>query len=240
MKRLFLFLSLAFLLQSCKSPYSKTELLKENKALKERIKKLETADTSNKEAALELKKTNVVYRGISNPIYISKPNAISFEATATGLKKIDSLGNYNLSPGSGNTLDVVIKSKLKNGDSLTETKTLRIKDISAPIGTINGIGCGSKCEIKMTKEEFCNATIGLKPNDFIYDWNFIVTKFKIAFEKGNILQVEGFKPDTLMQETIRQLKPNDLVTIFDIRYIVSGVNLYCMKSPSPISIRIIE
>ena len=240
MKRLVLFLSLLFFLQSCKSSYSKTELLKENKALKERIKKLETADTVNQEAALELKKMNVVYRGVANPIYISKPNAVSFEATAPGLTKKDSFGNYILNPGTGRTVDITVKSKLKNGDSLTETKTLRIKDISAPIGTINGIGCGSKCEIKMTKEEFYNANIGLKPNDFIYDWNFIVTKFKIAFEKGNILQVEGFKPDTLMQETIRQLKANDLVTIFDIRYIVSGVNLYCMKSPSPISIRIIE
>ena len=69
MKRLVLFLSLVFLIQSCKSSYSKTELLKENKALKERIKKLETADTVNQEAAFELKKMNVVYRGVANNKY---------------------------------------------------------------------------------------------------------------------------------------------------------------------------
>ena len=241
MKRLGLFLSLVFLLQSCKSSYSKTELLKENKALKERIKKLETADTVNKEAAIELKKINVVYRGISNPIYISKPNAVSFEATAFGLKKLDSLGNYNLSPGTGKTVDIIIKSKLKNGDSLTETKTLRIKDISAPIGTINGIGCGNKCEIHLTKEELKNTTIGVKVNDFLFDWKFVVTGFKLALNEDEIITVIGAKPNRSSQSFIEELSVNDLVFVFDIKCkIVGSPSGIRYKNPSPILIRIAE
>ena len=114
---------------SCKSSQSKTQLLFENEALKAKIHELEANNSINYDVALELKNINVVYRGISNPIYISKPNAISVEASAPGLKKIDSLGNYALSVGSGKTVDVVIRSKLKNGELITETKTLRIKNI---------------------------------------------------------------------------------------------------------------
>lgn len=240
MKRLVLFLSLVFLLQSCKSSYSKTELLKENKALKERIKKLETADTVNQEAALELKKMNVVYRGVANPIYISKPNAISFEATATGLKKIDSLGNYNLSPGSGNTLDVVIKSKLKNGDSLTETKTLRIKDISAPIGTINGIGCGSKCELKLKKEDLTNAIIKAEMKNFLHDLDLMVTSFKIHMPHFKTLEIEGNKMNLRANDLFTLLIPNDVVKIYDIRVYLKGRSHYRLKLIEPITIKIIE
>lgn len=240
MKRLVLFLSLLFLLQSCKSSYSKTELLKENTVLKERIKKLETADTVNKEVALELKKMNVVYRGISNPIYISKPNAVSFEATAFGLRKLDSLGNYNLSPGTGNTLDVVIKSKLKNGDSLTETKTLRIKDISAPVSTINGIGCGGKCEVLLKKDELTSGKIGVKVNDFLFSWEFKVSGFKIHL-KGKTYDFEGNLLDNSLEQEIQNLKKDDQLVIFDIKYkIVGASGRIRYKNPPPILIRIVE
>ena len=79
-----LFLNLVL---SCKSSQSKTQLVAENKALKERIKTLESYDSMYTKAALELKNMNVVYRGVSNPIYISKQNVLSFEASAPGLKK---------------------------------------------------------------------------------------------------------------------------------------------------------
>ena len=241
MKRLVLFLSLVFLLQSCKSSYSKTELLKENKALIERIKKLEASDTLNKEAALELKKMNVVYRGVANPIYISKPNAVSFEATAFGLRKLDSLGNYNLSPGTGRTVDITIKSKLKNGDSLTETKTLRIKDIGSLNAVINGLGCGNKCEIHLTKEELKSATIGLKVNDFLFDWKFVVTGFKLALNEDEIITVIGAKPNRSTQSFIEELSVNDLVFVFDIKCkIVGAPSGIRYKNPPPILIRIVE
>lgn len=240
MKRIVLFLSLLFLLQSCKSSYSKTELLKENQALKERIKKLEASDTINKEAALELKKMNVVYRGVANPIYISKPNVVSFEATAPGLRKLDSLGNYYLSPGTGRTVDITIKSKLKNGDSLTETKTLRIKDISAPIGTINGLGCGSKCEILLSKEELKNSSIGVKLDDFLFDLNIKATAFKIKLPNEKSIKLEGVKINDTTKARIDRLKTNEVVVIFDIKIQIPGNSRYKLKNPSPITIRIIE
>ena len=240
MKRIVLFLSLLFLLQSCKSSYSKTELLKENKALKERIKKLETADTLNKEVALELKKMNVVYRGVANPIYISKPNAVPFEATAPGLRKIDSLGNYNLSPSTGRTVDITIKSKLKNGDSLTETKTLRIKDISAPIGTINGIGCGSKCELKLKKEDLTDAVINAELKNFLHDLGIAVISFKIKMPHYRVIKISGNEMNVRANDLFTLLQPDDSVIIFDIKIRLSGNSRYKLKGVAPIIIKIIE
>ena len=242
MKRLVLFLSLVFLIQSCKSSYSKTELLKENKALKERIKKLETADTVNQEAAFELKKMNVVYRGVANPIYISKPNAVSFEATAFGLKKLDSLGNYNLSPGTGKTVDIIIKSKLKNGDSLTETKTLRIKDIDMPKSLLNGIGCNSsKCELMLTKKELKNAAITLDSESLVLD--FEVTGFKLKVPNQDGITITGNVIPKEVNKIIDNLKKDNQVYLFNIdakikNYHTSNSIRICKIRP--IIIRIVE
>ncbi|MBC3845912.1 hypothetical protein H8K90_05945 [Winogradskyella echinorum] len=240
MKQFILLIFMLSLIMSCKSSQSKTQLITENQALKERIKKLEAVDTVNKEVALEVKKMNVVYRGVANPIYISKPNALSFEATAPGLVKKDNKGNYVLSARSGNSVDIKIKSVLKNGDSLTETKTLRIKDIGKLNGTINGLGFGNKCEIRLTKEELKKATIGVKVNDFLFDWNFVVAEFKVAYNEEIILDNDGFKFTDSSKQVIKELKVNDLIIIFDIKVFISGINTYRTKNPAPITVRIIE
>ncbi|WP_422106420.1 GldM family protein [Winogradskyella sp.] len=240
MKHLFSTLFILFIIQSCKTSYSKTELLKENNILKERLKAFEALDTLHNKTALELKNMNVVYRGISNPIYISKPNALSFEASAFGLKKKDNYGNYALSPGSGHTVDIKIKSKLKNGDSLIELKTLRIKDIGNLNGTINRLGCGAKCEIQMSKEELANAEVGVKVNDFLLDWEFKVNGFKIYLH-GTTYDVKGNKINDSTKPKLKNLRTNDEVIIFDIKLKIIGAPAGLRyKNPSPISINIVE
>lgn len=236
---LFLFSCLSFFI-SCKSSYSKAELLNENNVLKERISKLETNDSLNLEAAIELKKMNVVYRGVSNPIYISKPKAISFEASAPGLKKVDNLGNYVLSTGLGNTVDIIIQSKLKNGNSLTEIKTLRIRDIGRPYGTINNFGCNFNCELKFTKEELTDAMIGAKVNDLLHNMDFIVSSFKLKMPHYRTLEIEGNKMNIWANDLFTLLRPNDKIQIFDIKVRILGVNSYRLKGVIPISIEVIE
>jgi hypothetical protein len=240
MKHIILIVSLLFLCISCKSSYSKSQLLAENKVLIDQINKLKTDNSLNVEAAIELKNMNVVYRGVSNPIYISKPNVLSFEASAPGLVKKDNNGNYVLAARSGNSVEIEIISKLKNGDSLTEIKTLRIKDIGKLNGTINRLGCGSKCEIKLTKEELANATVGVKVNDFLFDWNFVVTRFKLALNDKKILDFEGTQFNNSSKSIIEKLSVNDLVIVFDIRVKILGTNNYRLKNPAPIYIRIVE
>ncbi|MFC0603607.1 GldM family protein [Winogradskyella pulchriflava] len=239
MKSILSFLILILIL-SCKPTESKTQLRAENIVLKERIRILEASDTLHTEAAVELQNMNVVYRGVSNPIYISKPNTLSFEAKAPGLTKKDSLGNYNLNPGQGNTIDIEIKSKLKNGDSLTEVKTLRIKDIKPPIGTINNIGCGSMCELKLKKEELTDAIIGAKINEFLFDLNFYVTSFKIKMPHYRTIKIDGNKMNVRANDLFTLLIPNDNIVIFDISVYIRGRSNYRLKKIAPIIIKIIE
>ena len=170
----------------------------------------------NTEATLELKSINVVYRGFSNPIYISKPNVMSFEASASGLRKKDSLGNDVLSPGTGKSVDIKIKWKLKNGDYLSQIKTLRIKDIGKPYRTINNFDCDTKCELKL-KEELTNAIIDVKVNDFLHDNDFIVTSFKIKMHHYRTIEIVGDKMNIRANDLFTLLKPNDLIQIFNIR-----------------------
>ena len=183
---------------------------------------------------------NVVYRGVANPIYISKPNVVSFEATAFGLKKLDNFGNYNLNVGTGRTIDITIKSKLKNGDSLTEIKTLRIKDISVPIGTINGIGCGNKCELKLKKEEMTDAIIKAEVKNFVHDLDLIVASFKIKMPHYRVIKINGNKMNVRANDLFTLLRPDDIIEIFDIKSYISGSSSYRLKGIAPITIRIIE
>ena len=83
----------------------------------------------------------------------------------------DDNGNYTLSPQYGEFADVIIKSLINNGDTLIESKRLRIKNLGKVYGTINGIGCGIKCEVLLPKEE-------LKEENLI-----LLDKLKLAFRK---------------------------------------------------------
>lgn len=241
MKRLSISLMLIIsLFISCKSSQTKTQLISENKTLKERIEKLKSFESINPEASVELEKMNVVYRGISNPIYITKPNALSFEAKAPGLSKKDRLGSYSMNPGSGNTVGIEIISKLKNGDSLVETKILRIKDIEAPIGTINKLGCDSMCELKLRKEELTDAIIGVKINNFLYDLDFRVISFKIKMPHYRTIEIMGNKMNIRANDLFTLLMPNDDVVIFDIKIYIPGRSKYRLKGIAPIEIKILE
>ncbi|WP_299098387.1 GldM family protein [uncultured Winogradskyella sp.] len=238
----FIIVSFSFLL-SCKSSICKTQLLSENNTLKKRIQELETKDSINFEAAIELKKMNVVYRGVTNPIYITIPHALSFEASAPGLKKNDSIGNYIMYPGSGTTVDILIKATLKNGKEFTQIKTLRIRDIGNIEGTLNSIQCGnSKCQLLFTKEELKNSKIGLNGDNFVFNLDLDVTGFKLKLPNIETIQVNGNTIPETINDELDKLKPDDKIVIFDINLKVNNPNFSTIricKTPI-IQVRIIE
>jgi len=214
------------------------DLLRENKILKKQIIQLKQLDSSKIDAVLELNNMNVVYRGIFNPITISIPYAIKVEASAPGLKKIDDFGNYQLSPGSGLNVDILIKGIMPNGDTVTNTKTLRIKDINKPIGTINRYGHGLPCELEFSKESLINSKIGIKIEDFLVDTDFKVESFKIQKNNKKAIYVDGNVFNDEANSLIKSVKRNDIIKIFEIRL----ENKFNVKLPSiaPINIRVID
>ena len=72
---------------------------------------------------------NVVYRGITNHIRLTIPNAIRTEASAPGLKKIDDFGNYTFYPRAGRNVDILISGIMPNNDTIYRIKKLRILHI---------------------------------------------------------------------------------------------------------------
>lgn len=190
-------------------------------------------------AIVEVNKMNVVYRGVHNPLTLSMPGTVSFEASAPGLKKVDN-GNYVMSPGSGLTVDIELRGKLPNGETVSAVKTLRIKDIGKPVGTINGIGHDSSYVVELDNDQLKNGKIGVKIEDFIFDLNFKVKEFKIKFSDKNIIKVIGNLMSKEAKLMIDSLKLNEIGFIFDIKIKIEGNNNFKLKAASPIQVKIVK
>ncbi|MBL7560676.1 hypothetical protein JAO71_12785 [Olleya sp. YSTF-M6] len=200
---------------------------------------LKVSDNSKLEAVLETSNLNIVYRGVSNPIKISFPNAIDIKAVGVGLSKKEGIGNYLMIPGSGKTVDITIKAEMIDGSIITDVKTLRIKDIGKLIGRINEIGCGNKCDVLMNKNQFKNALITSDLDDFLYPYYFKVTSFKIKANNTETIKVDGNQITTDISIKLEKtLNIGDKVIIFDLK--VKSNSGYRIKPPSPIFIKIIE
>jgi hypothetical protein len=214
---------------------SRENLVKENEILKSEIKKLKKEVVYSKtEAVLELSKLNVVYRGISNPIKIAMLGAIKIEANAKGLTKIDDYGNYKLAPGIGQTIAIEIKGTMKNGKVITDTKTLRIHNISR-IKTLFQGRDGGRTKLKLTKEDLKKGKLTLKVDDFLYDSPMKVKRFKIKFHKRSTIQVEGNKLNEATKRLVNSLKRGENVQIYDIQMHYEGLRV-CKINPVTIQI----
>ncbi len=196
-------------------------------------------DNSNTGSIMEIKKMNVVYRGVTNPIQISFPKAKEIIVAAPGLKKVDNNGGFSMIPQSGSEVNILVKGVMANGDTITDTKTLRIKTMGHARGTINGLGCGNKCELRLTKQELMNGKIGMKIGDFLYDMDFLVTAFKVKLPRNRIIRITGNKMNDMAKKELNKLTRNDRIQIFDIVVSCSSVN-FKLKPPSPILIKVIR
>jgi len=233
-QKILLLFIISILLFSCNAS---KDLIKENEILKAKIEALKVADTSKLEAVLEVSNLNIVYRGVRNPLRISFPNAVKINATGKGLTKKDEFGNYDMVPQSGRTVDIKVEAEMIDGAIISDVKTLKIKDIGKPIGTINGLGCGSPSELLLRKNQLKSAKIGTKINDFLF-CKFHVHGFRIKIEKQKTIKIEGDQITKELNDILNAtLNIGDIIQIFDIR--ISGCGAR-MKSPYPITIRIIE
>ena len=195
---------------------SREDLVKENEILKSEIEQLKKEIAYSKtEAVLELSKMNVVYRGISNPIKIAMPGAVKIKATAKGLTKVDEFGNYKLAPGVGRTMDIQITGTLKNGNVITDTKTLRIKNIYGVKTLFQGRDSFRK-KLKLTKEDIKKGKLTLKIEDFLFDSSLQVIGFTMKSSKGNSIKIQGNKLNKIAKKHVNSLKRGHEIQIFDI------------------------
>jgi len=193
-------------------------------------------------SVISAEKLNVVYRGIDNPIKIAMPGAVSFTASAPGLRKGTSEGNYILNPGQGKEVTIIIiVAKMPNGKYISEKKAFRVMGLPAPMGILNDDTKGSYL---MTVGMLTNAQVNIIfDNVLIFESNvdFGVTQFNLTIplkhNKSKTIIVSGNKMNNEAITLLNKLIPGDIIIISEIK-VWNKTDIFIDKPPSPIAIEI--
>lgn len=171
-------------------------------------------------SVISAEKLNVVYRGVPNPIKIAVPGAKSFVATAPGLVKTDSIGNYKLAPGSGNTVTLSIDAIMNDDTVKHEEKIFRI--IGLPM--ITALLDKRKSDyspVHLSKKDLSNTKISVTLEDFLFfdpDSDFYkVHSFNLTIGNKNIY-LKGNQMNKEAITAIYKLKKGSLLILTDIKY----------------------
>lgn len=180
-------------------------------------------------SVIGLDKVNIVYRGVTNYLTVSVPNNKGFNVIAPGLQGLGN-GKFILRPGVGKTIDLLVNFKDDKDKLITEKHTLRIKNLSQPIGLLNGNNC-SNCLVLLKKDEIKKSIISTKIDDFLFfdlDSDFFkVNSFEIKISEKKIIKIEG---NTFNEEAVNELYKLNKGSQFEIINIDFGPNcLDCLK-----------
>lgn len=182
-------------------------------------------------ATISAEKMNVVYRGVVNPIAVSFAGiaADKVVASAPGLTPAGK-GKYNLSPGGGDAVTIVVTGTLPNGEKVTDKKVFRIKGIPGPTGTIRG----ETGVVKGPKSNLEIATIGAKLEDFDFEVGLNVVGFNLKVTGQGTVVVQGDKLNAQCKAVIAKAVRGDQVTISDIKTKLVGAGSYLLPRTSPV------
>lgn len=189
-------------------------------------------------AVISADKMNVVYRGVKNPLSISIPGVPDNQVhvSAPGLTRV-STGKYimDVTKYKGKTVEIKVSGKV-NGKTVTDSKTFRVKNIPAPVGTVRG----ESGVIKMPKRNLGLSTIGATLPDFDFDVKLGVRSFDFKVPGQPTLRVNGTHLDAKAKQLLRRVKRGQNVQIYNIKAFLKGSSGYQIKKVSPVIIEIIN
>ena len=84
----------------------------------------------------------------------------------------------------------------------------------------NNLNSKAPCTIKITVAQLTNKDLYFKCKDSFKDNPFQIEGFRIKFEGSATINVKGKTLNGKAHSLARKLKAGDLVTIFDIKYII--------------------
>lgn len=182
-------------------------------------------------------KSNIVYRGIKNPVSIHlmgvPDNQIS--VFGEGVTKSDSNGKYIVTPGNGKKMNITVKGKLNEGKVITKVKELRIKDIPNPVGLINGdIGFTS-----VLRNDLSDVNISVILPAFGIDMNFVIKGFNIVLPNNQNILIDGNKLDRNAIDKIKNLPSGTIIKIEEIDAALDTNSGYKLKNITKIAFEII-
>jgi gliding motility-associated protein GldM len=171
-------------------------------------------------ANISADKMNVVYRGLPNPMTISFAGISDdkVKANAPGLSPAAGTGKYNLNPGSGTEVLVSVSASLPDGKTVSDKKIFRIKNIPSPLGAIGGttgVTQGAKSRLEVSQ-------VSAKLEDFLYDLDFQVTRFSFKVPGQAAIIVNGDRVNAQCKAALARATKGDQISIFDIKYRISG------------------
>lgn len=187
-------------------------------------------------AVISADKMNVVYRGVKNPMTISIPGVGSVSANAPGLSSAGGAGNYVMDVTTLQAREVTINvsGQLPGGETVSDSKTFRVKDIPSPVGTIRG----EDGSVKMPRNNLEIATVGAALPDFDFDLGLRITGFSFKVSGQPTIQVNGNQLDNAAKAALRRAGRGETVQIFDIEAQLAGNTSYKLKKVSPVFVEL--
>ena len=187
-------------------------------------------------AVISADKMNVLYRGVQNPMTISIPGVGSISAQAPGLSAAGGAGNYVMNVTNLQAREVAIKvsGKLPGGETVSDSKTFRIKDIPTPVGTVRG----EDGTVKMQRNSLEISTISATLPDFDFNLNLNVSGFSFKVPGQPTIRVNGSKLDNNAKAALRRAGRGETVQIFDIQASIAGNSSYKLKKVAPVIVEL--
>lgn len=189
-------------------------------------------------AVISADKMNVVYRGVKNPMTISIPGVPTVNASAPGLTKTGS-SSYVMDVTNVQAREVSIKvsGNLPSGESVSDSKKFRIKEIPRPVGVI-GVKDGSDGIIRMPRNQVEISPVGAKLPDFDFDLNLTVSGFKFQVTGKPAVQVNGNRLTGSAKAALAGAQRGATVQIFDIQAKIAGNSSYKLPKVAPLVIEL--
>ncbi len=190
-------------------------------------------------AVISADKMNVVYRGVENPMTISIPGVGTVSANAPGLSPAGGAGKYVMNATSiqGREVKISVSGKLPGGETVSDSKTFRIKDIPRPTGTIRGEDGGGG-PVRMQRQGLEISSVGAELMDFDFDLKLNVTGFSFKVAGQPTIKVSGNKLSNDAKGALRRAGRGETVQIFDINASLSGNSGYKLKKISPVFVEL--
>lgn len=187
-------------------------------------------------AVISADKMNVVYRGVDNPMTISIPGVGNVSANAPGLRPVGGAGQYVMDVTTLQAREVTINvsGKLPGGETVSDSKTFRVKDIPRPVGTVRG----ETGTVRMQRQNLEISTIGATLPDFDFELGLRVTGFKFKVPGQPTILVRGQQLDAAAKNALQRAGRGETITIFDIEAQLAGNSSYKLKQVSPVLVEL--
>lgn len=181
------------------------------------------------------KDVKVLFRGMTNEMFIDVPNAKSF--TVSGRDVIKKGKNiYTLNPGAGNETVIKIDIVLKNNKKIVEKYVFEIRNVKRSITCFNYTKSDSV--ILANKNQFKDAIIRVISGNKNLNIVHTVNRFSLKIPGRETIIIQGNKIDEKTFNDINKYaSKGDEIVIFDIKVKVN-ISISCILI-SPMVIRIL-